>query len=201
MFTSESLIFADEIDQRNHKVRISFVLPFIDPSEFDPYFGDFQYLMTSAARSRLKGYLRTFVYMTICGLLLMFGGAAFFIRESIEIAEDVKDNNGIMTSQSNHSTIKSDSNYHSQVRKEKSVSAACKPALKVCWSCILFAICCTFILPSPKSDQSAITSSLWTYQPLDGLTGHSVYHCRMGESRLVLFPTAQQEIFQTRSSH
>ncbi|XP_078492659.1 uncharacterized protein LOC100183878 isoform X2 [Ciona intestinalis] len=51
--------------------------------KFDPKFEDSTYLMTGHARSRLKGYLRTFAYMITCGLVLVIGGGAFFIHESV----------------------------------------------------------------------------------------------------------------------
>ena len=52
----------------------------------------------------------------------------------------------------------------------------------------------TFILLSRESDLSAITSSLRSYRP-------SVYHTRVGESRQVPFPTAQQANLPACSPH
>lgn len=58
---------------------------YMKPETFDPKFGDSTYLGTDMAKSRLRGYMRTFGYMMFCGLLLLIGGGTFFIYESFVI--------------------------------------------------------------------------------------------------------------------
>ena len=55
---------------------------------------------------------------------------------------------------------------------------------------------CTLILLSRESDQCAIANSRKSCQPSD-----FVYDMKMGESRQVLFPTAQQVNLPVCSSH
>ena len=52
-------------------------------SNFDPRFVNSRYMMTDLGKTRLKGYLRTFTYMSVCGALFILGGGVFFIHESL----------------------------------------------------------------------------------------------------------------------
>ncbi|XP_076825772.1 uncharacterized protein LOC143471250 isoform X1 [Clavelina lepadiformis] len=70
---------SSENDNRRHWLLRHQLLP--GPIQFDARFGEGKYLMTDFAKYRLRGYLRTFLYMSGCGLFLILGGAIFFLHE------------------------------------------------------------------------------------------------------------------------